>query len=166
MNTPVLRPAVRGLVIDAEQRVLLVRLCYPAGTWWVLPGGGIAPGEDDHEALRRELIEELGLADADIGPLVWKRTHLFSLLDSDGVSWDGQSESVYLVKSDYFEPQPLMSPEELKAEHIDEIRWWSRSEIDTYSGPDNFAPPELSMCLGQLLDSAAPDIPFFLHQQD
>lgn len=166
MKTPVLRPAVRGLVIDSEQRVLLVRLCFPAGTWWVLPGGGMFPGENEHEALRRELAEELGLTDAAIGPLIWKRTHVFSLIDSDGNDWDGQTESVYLVESHWFTPQPLMSPDELIAENIDEIRWWTRSEIESYTGPDNFAPPELAMCLEQILDTSPPDLPFFLHQQD
>ncbi len=34
------RQAVRGLVIDAEQRVLLFRWENPAGAWWITPGGG------------------------------------------------------------------------------------------------------------------------------
>lgn len=166
MKEPVFRPAVRGLVIDPEQRVLLIRLCFSTGTWWVLPGGGIFPGENELDALHRELAEEVGLVGASVGPLIWKRTHVFSLVDTDGKDWDGQAESVYLVESDWFEPQPLMSPDELVAENIDEIRWWTRSEIDTYTGSDNFAPPELSMHLSKLLDTTPPDIPFFLHQQD
>jgi ADP-ribose pyrophosphatase YjhB (NUDIX family) len=53
---------VRGLVVDAQGRIALVRHTYRPD--WYLPGGGVKRGESVERALLRELREEAGLVDA------------------------------------------------------------------------------------------------------
>ena len=63
----VLRHAVRALLLDGDELILLRRTKPSRAVYWTTPGGGL--DEDDaspQEALRRELDEELG---ATAGPL-------------------------------------------------------------------------------------------------
>ncbi len=121
-----IRQAARALIVDPDDRVLLVRFEFPAGTRWALPGGGIEPGESPVDAVRRELVEEVGLHQADVGPHIWTRLHIIPFLNGQ---WDGQREQIHLVRSARFEPSPAMSWEELHAEYVFELRWWSADEI-------------------------------------
>jgi 8-oxo-dGTP diphosphatase len=55
--------------IFRDGKVLLVRRARkPALDIWTLPGGGVEAGETLHEALRREVVEETGLAIDIIAP--------------------------------------------------------------------------------------------------
>jgi ADP-ribose pyrophosphatase YjhB (NUDIX family) len=50
-----------AVVSDAEGRVLLLQHRFRAGSGWGIPGGFVEKGEQPEAAIRRELLEEIGL---------------------------------------------------------------------------------------------------------
>lgn len=77
------REAVRVVVLDTDDRVLLFRakhVVYPElGHWWELPGGGVEPGETHGETAIRELFEETGIrvGPEQLSPASWRRVSTF-----------------------------------------------------------------------------------------
>jgi ADP-ribose pyrophosphatase YjhB (NUDIX family) len=64
VSPPEIELIVRAVITRAS-RLLLAQ---PTGeTWYFLPGGHVEPGEPVTFALRRELEEELGVSDAQVG---------------------------------------------------------------------------------------------------
>lgn len=43
------------------------------GDYWGTVGGGMEEGEDEMQAIRREIAEETGHADITVGPMIWHR---------------------------------------------------------------------------------------------
>ena len=146
-----IREAVRAVLLDARQRVLLVRFEFPSATRWALPGGGLEPGESHLDALRRELEEEVGMVDPVIGPQIWHRLHIVPFLNGE---FDGQRERIHLVECAAFEPEPRLSWEQMNAEFVHELRWWTIDEIA--AGDVYFVPKELPTLLGTLLRDGPP----------
>jgi 8-oxo-dGTP diphosphatase len=64
------RPAARVLVLDAEDRVLLLHYAGSDGDYWYVPGGAVEDGESFEAAAIRELEEEVGVRAATlVGPV-------------------------------------------------------------------------------------------------
>ena len=151
-----IRNAARALLLAPSKHILLVRFEFPAGTRWALPGGGLDEGEDHVTALRRELIEEVGLHDPDIGPHIWTREHRIPFING---RWDGQREHIHLVRApEVFEPQPVLDWETLNAEYLFELRWWHIDEISA-AAQISFAPAGLHAHTLNIIEDRIPSSP-------
>jgi 8-oxo-dGTP pyrophosphatase MutT (NUDIX family) len=115
------RESVRAVVRDARGRVLLLRYGDEYGAWWITPGGGREPGETDEQTVRRELEEEIGLVDFELGPMLWELNGWTAAEAGFGAF----NSRVYLVRVETFEPPHLTEAHEL--------RWFSPEELATVS---------------------------------
>jgi ADP-ribose pyrophosphatase YjhB (NUDIX family) len=154
-----LRPAARAVVLDPADRILLVRFEFPWVDYpvWAPPGGGLEPGESAEEGIRRELAEEAGLIDPPLGPVLWHREARWAQASRMG-PYDGQRETVFLVRTEAFEPAPHLDEDELRRELVTAIRWWTLAEMEAEQAA-RFAPLDLPERLAVLLRDGPPDEP-------
>lgn len=151
MIEPPLREGVRALVLDEKNRVLLVRFDLPDGILWATPGGGVEGNESLEDAIRRVLLEEVGLKDVNLGPIIWERTHVFPF----SPDFSGQHEVYFYVRVEDFSGEPTFSVEELLEEGLTGSRWWTMEEMRT-SVDCRFAPLRLVHFLEEVLSFGPP----------
>lgn len=94
-----LRRGVRAVVLDGDDRVLLLRFefvsrLHEVAGLWATPGGAVEEGEGELDALGRELAKEVGLREPEISPLIWTRTHVAPMATGRGASLPAHHEPV------------------------------------------------------------------------
>jgi 8-oxo-dGTP pyrophosphatase MutT (NUDIX family) len=150
------RRAARVVVFDPEDRLLLINArdpMRPRGPgWWEIPGGGMDPGESTTQTVRRELWEEAGIRDAELGPCVWTQTVRFTFA---GLHFD-QDEWIHVARCDG-SAAPPGGLEALEALAFGEQRWW-RVE-DLIEASPRTIPYRLTEFLPRLLRDAFPPEP-------
>jgi ADP-ribose pyrophosphatase YjhB (NUDIX family) len=155
VSAPRLRQGARAVLLDPADRILLVRFEFPTRSLWATPGGGLEPGETHEHAIVRELEEEVGLVGFELGPWIWTREHVFPF---ESGLWDGQVERYMLVRTHAFEPVPRFTPDELAAEFVTAVRWWTPAELT--ASDELFAPRRLPELVAALLRDGPPEEPF------
>jgi 8-oxo-dGTP pyrophosphatase MutT (NUDIX family) len=152
-----IRPAARVLVVDAEDRVLLLRSeddSIDIPVLWLTPGGACEADESTEAAARRELWEETGIQATGLGPLVWRRQHVWRWGDQMVESTD----HFYFYHYDGPESVQPAAPSEFEQRTVREFRWWSIDEL--IAAKDLiFVPRQMSRLLRPLLSGEFPQEP-------
>lgn len=121
----------------------------------VHPGGGLEGDETREEAALRELTEETGITDVELGPLLWQRMCSFPF---DGRRWD-QDEWYFLART----TQTVIDTSGLtglEQRSVAGLRWWTSAELS--AARETVYPTRLAELLRTLLDEGPPRTPLVL----
>jgi 8-oxo-dGTP pyrophosphatase MutT (NUDIX family) len=153
-----LRKVSRIVLLDPRDRILLLHgyePADPADDWWFTPGGGLEGDETREQAALRELAEETGITDVELGPVLWQRHCSFPF---DGRRWD-QDEWYFLGRTDRTATAPA-GLTELERRSVRGLRWWTSAELS--AARETVYPTRLAGLLRTLLDEGPPSAPVVL----
>ncbi|MCF0088505.1 RNA pyrophosphohydrolase [Streptomyces sp. MH192] len=155
---PGLRKVARVVLLDPRDRILLLHGHEPddpADDWWFTPGGGLEGEETREEAALRELAEETGITEVELGPVLWRRHCSFPFA---GRRWN-QDEWYFLARTRRTETAPTALTE-LERRSVAGARWWTCRELAATR--ETVYPTRLAGLLRRLLDDGPPAGPVTL----
>ncbi|WP_200931381.1 MULTISPECIES: NUDIX hydrolase [Frankiaceae] len=152
MRTPPLRKAARAVVLDPDQRVLLLHYDENDG-FWASPGGGLEPGEDYPTAVLRELREELGAEKVDLSAQIAERSTHHPV----GGLTVRQVEKYFLSR---IAPGDIDPDRATQTDNIRSHRWWTLENLRTTR--ETVYPHGLSELVTWVLAEGPPEKPMIL----
>ena len=143
------RTTARVLLFDREDRILLMKGRLPSdpgapGAWFTL-GGGVEPGESLRQAAMREVFEETGLTDVEIGSVVREGEQIHHDRKGRPIR---VKESFMVARCDGGVPSRA-GWQALEHEFVDDIRWWAAADLAACAEP--MFPADLPMLIGRML---------------
>lgn len=151
------RRAARVVALDQHDRIFLINASDPGDSakpaWWELPGGGIDGNESSEHAARRELWEEAGIAEAEIGPVIWTQHVEFFFA---GYHFD-QDEVIHVARCRAETAQEPQGLELFESMAFRGSRWWTLEELLASDEPT--LPPRLREFLPAIVAGDLPPEP-------
>jgi len=99
------RKSTIAVIVDKNNKILLIQKQSYPDNGWDFPGGGAEEGETDEQAIMRELKEELGTDKFELikksrenNQYDWPDEVIEKKFEEKGKTWRGQKRSQFLVK--------------------------------------------------------------------
>lgn len=117
------------IVMDSKDRILLQKRSMnkdiQPGKWDTAVGGHLMPGESFEDAAKREMHEELGISSTSVS-----LKYMFNLRIRNDI--ESENTEVYMIL--------YSGPFNFQKQEIDEIRFWTKSELLDLFGKDILTP--------------------------
>ena len=143
------RLTARVLLLDPDGRILLMKGRLPGRpdgpAFWYSIGGGVEEGETLQQAAAREIVEETGLTDAVLGPIVWRDEVI--LHDVDGEQRLFRQYYVVARTAGGAPSREGWLPHEHRL--TDDMRWWTLGELQLTA--DTVYPIGMAVLLADVL---------------
>jgi 8-oxo-dGTP pyrophosphatase MutT (NUDIX family) len=151
----IIRKSSRVILLNERDEVCLFLHLERDRRYWVMPGGGVEPDESWEAAAIRELGEETGLADIELGPCVWMREKVVMLFGelTRGV------ERYFLARVADAEVSNANQLDYERAVYTD-VRWWPVDAIR--ASDETFYPEGLADLLAPIVAGDLPNAPVAL----
>lgn len=123
------RKSSRAIVLNQQNQIFLFRYTFDffaeEDSIWITPGGGLDEGESFEEALKRELLEEMGIELTEPAPQIFYRNPLYELKNGETARCE---ERFYLV---YCEEEMFSYAGWTESENkrMTAGKWWSAEEM-------------------------------------
>ena len=150
------RPAARVVLFDGQNRIFLINSSDPGDpskpAWWEIPGGGMDPGESVEQAAAREIVEETGITEFELGPCIWTQQVRYTFA---GMFFDSDERiHVAWCEGGEFRPRGL---EFFEALAFRGAHWWTVDDLLASAEP--VLPPRLREFIEPVANGVLPSSP-------
>ncbi|MGH2607895.1 MAG: NUDIX domain-containing protein, partial [Tepidiformaceae bacterium] len=104
--------------------------------FWITPGGGLEGDETYEQCALRELREETGIVDVDLGPCVWLREHTWWFEWER--NWIRSVERYFVGRTQQTEVLRSSQTDLVEMQFLAEDRWWTLEEMR--AAPERLVP--------------------------
>ncbi|MGI9606130.1 MAG: NUDIX domain-containing protein [Acidimicrobiales bacterium] len=150
------RLTARVVLLDGSDRVFMINSSDPGDSskpaWWEIPGGGVDFGESIAHAAAREIVEETGITEFELGPCIWTQECQFTFAGM----WFDTEEYIHVAWCDGGEYKPK-GLEFFEALAFRGAHWWEGGAL--LESTDPLLPPRMREFIEPVLGGVLPATP-------